>query len=217
MAALAGLLSLIFVLPAAVLGSSGRWEVWAGFALYLLFFGVGTGLRTVRHGELARRKEDRQVRSAAGKVAAVVVLPGLLLAHWISLFTLSRNAAEGAGASPVALLGVGLALLGLGLNIRATRTLGRFFDRLAIKEGHELITQGVYGVVRHPIYTSYLCLFFSFPLLTRSAWGAVAMAAVSGIWFGTRIPAEEAMLEEAFGEEWRAYAKRTRRLIPWLI
>jgi len=224
--ALAGFLTLIFVVPAIVLGISDRWQVWAGAAFYLVFFTQGTGRRTVKHGEFADRKTDRQVRTGRGKFAAAVTVPGLLAAHWISLLSFSRpfgastessSAIEnGFGIPFVALLGIGLALLGLFVNFLATRTLGRFFDRLAIKEGHELVTHGIYGLVRHPIYTSYLCLFFSFTLLTGSLAGAIVMAIVSMIWFGSRIPTEEAMLLEAFGEAYQDYMARTRRLIPFV-
>jgi protein-S-isoprenylcysteine O-methyltransferase Ste14 len=157
------------------------------------------------------------VRSTAGKIAALITVPGLLAAHWVAIFTFSKLPAEGAGVAPVAALGLGLGLAGLAVNFLATRTLGRFFDRLAIKEGHELVTHGVYAWVRHPIYTSYLCLFFSFPLLLQSLWGVLGMGLVCLIWFGNRIPTEEAMLEEAFGEAYRSYKARTRRLIPFLL
>lgn len=200
-----------------MLGISDRWQVWAGAGLYLVFFVQGTGLRTVRHGEFADRKKDRQVKSAGGKLAAFLTAPGLLLAHWISLYTFSRIGVLNVGLTPSTIAGIGLALLGMTLNFQSTRTLGRFFDRLAIKEGHELVTHGVYGWVRHPIYTSYLCLFFSFPLLTESALGAIAIGVVCAIWFGNRIPTEEAMLEEAFGEDYRAYKARTKRLIPFVL
>ena len=214
------------MVPAIVLGISDRWQIWAGAAFYLIFFTQGTGLRTVKHGEFADRKTDRQVRTGKGRLAALLTAPGLLAAHWVSLFTFSRSFSDGIGSGSAiesstgvpffSILGIALALLGLLVNFLATRTLGRFFDRLAIKEGHELVMHGIYGLVRHPIYTSYLCLFFSFTLLTGSLAGAIVMAIVSMIWFGSRIPTEEAMLLEAFGEAYQDYMARTRRLIPFV-
>jgi protein-S-isoprenylcysteine O-methyltransferase Ste14 len=218
LAALAGILTLLFGVPAVAFGVSDRWEVWAGAAIYFVFFTLGTGVRALRHGGLADRKQDRQVRSARGRLVAIFTVPGLLLAHWVSIFTFSRiPEGAAAGLAPAAAAGMGLALAGLALNFLATRTLGRFFDRLAIQQGHELITHGIYRLVRHPIYTSYLCLFLSFPLLTRSLWGALAMGLVCAVWFGNRIPTEEAMLEETFGDSYRSYRTRTRRLIPYIL
>lgn len=218
LAALAAILTLLFGVPAVAFGVSDRWEIWAGASLYFAFFTQGTIIRAVRHGAFADRKQDRQVRTAAGRLAAISTVPGLLLAHWVAIFTFSRIPDTAwVGVQPAAIAGIGLACAGLLLNFQATRTLGRFFDRLAIQQGHQLVTHGVYGVVRHPIYTSYLCLFFSFPLLTRSLWGALAMAAVCAVWFGNRIPTEEAMLEETFGDSYRSYRARTRRLIPFIL
>jgi len=218
LAALAGILTLLFGVPALALGVADRWQVWVGAALYFVFFTQGTGVRALRHGGLADRKKDRQVRSAGGKLVAASTVPGLLLAHWASIFTFSRIPdGVSAGLSVAGVAGIGLALVGLAVNFQATRTLGRFFDRLAIQQGHQLITHGIYAVVRHPIYTSYLCLFFSVPLLTQSMWGGLAIGLVSAIWFGNRIPTEEAMLEETFGDAYRAYRSRTRRLIPFIL
>jgi protein-S-isoprenylcysteine O-methyltransferase Ste14 len=218
LAALAGILTLLFGVPAFAFGVSDRWQVWTAALLYFVFFTQGTGVRALRHGGLADRKRDRQVRSTGGRVAALLTLPGMLAAHAISIFSLSSVPADLRGGLPLAAVaGIGIALIGLAVNYQATRTLGRFFDRLAIQDAHTLVTHGIYGVVRHPIYSSYLCLFFSVPLLTQSLWGAFAMAGVSALWFGSRIPTEEAMLEETFGTAYRDYRARTRRLIPFVL
>lgn len=213
-AALAGILSGIMLLPAALLGIGARWQVMGAMLLYLVFFVLGTGRRVMRHGDLAERKQDRQVRSRGGRFAFFALVLGMLAAHWLALFTFAQQPAS--GFTVWSGLGLLLAAVGLGINQMAIRTLGRFFDRLAIKEDHELITQGVYSVIRHPIYTSYLCLFFSFTLLMQSLWGGLLMAVVCAIWFGSRIPLEEAMLEENFGGAYRDYKARTKRLIPFV-
>jgi protein-S-isoprenylcysteine O-methyltransferase Ste14 len=212
--ALAGILSAIILLPAVGLGIGARWQVTTAMLLYLVFFVLGTGRRVMRHGDLAERKQDRQVRSRGGRFAFLALVLGMLAAHWLALFTFAQQ--PGSSFTLWSGIGLGLALLGMGINQIAIRTLGRFFDRLAIKTDHELITQGIYGVIRHPIYTSYLCLFFSFTLLMESLWGSLLMAGVCAIWFGSRIPLEEAMLEENFGREYQEYKARTKRLIPFV-
>jgi protein-S-isoprenylcysteine O-methyltransferase Ste14 len=229
-AGLAGMVALLIVLPALLFGAWGTLEIGLAVALYLVFFGIGTGRRLVRQGDLATRKEDRQVRTGAGRVAALLALPGFVLAHGLAVFTFAgRLEAQGAAGavgtglsfsgltvSGWAIAGLGLGVAGLILNHLATRTLGAFFDRIAIKDNHELVTHGVYARIRHPIYTSYLCVFFGFVLILQSPQGGLAMLAVSALWFGTRIPIEEAMLEERFGDAYRVYRGRTWRLVPFL-
>jgi protein-S-isoprenylcysteine O-methyltransferase Ste14 len=215
------MVSLLIVIPALLFGAWGRVEIGVAAALYLVFFGIGTGRRLVREGELATRKEDRQVRTGLGRVAAILAGPGFVFAHGLAVFTFAQGPIQepGPGAlglSMWAIAGLALGLVGLVLNHLATGTLGVFFDRIAIKENHALVTHGVYARVRHPIYTSYLCIFFGFTLMMESAPGALAMLAVCALWFGTRIPIEEGMLEETFGDAYRGYRKRSWRLIPFL-
>jgi len=221
LAGLAGMVSLLIVIPALLFGAWGTTEIWMAAMLYLVFFGIGTGRRLVREGELATRKEDRQVRTGLGRVAAIMAGPGFVFAHGLSVFTFAQAGGPGQGPGAAGLsvwvwAGLSLGVAGLVLNHLATQTLGAFFDRIAIKDNHELVTHGVYARVRHPIYTSYLCIFFGFTLMMGSAPGALAMLAVCSLWFGTRIPIEEAMLEETFGDAYRAYRKRSWRLVPFL-
>jgi protein-S-isoprenylcysteine O-methyltransferase Ste14 len=224
-AGLAGMVSLLIVIPAILFGAWGTTEIWMATSLYLVFFGIGTGRRLVRQGDLAKRKEDRQVRTGLGRVAAILAGPGFILAHGLAVFTFGQHVqarvpggvgALGADLSIWAMAGFGLGVAGLILNHRATATLGEFFDRIAIKAHHRLVTHGVYTRIRHPIYTSYLCIFFGFTLMMESPAGALAMLGVCALWFGTRIPIEETMLEETFGADYAAYRKRSWRLVPWV-
>lgn len=217
LAGLVGMVSLLIVIPALLFGVWGTLQVWTATILYLVFFGLGTGRRLVRQGDLATRKEDRQVRTGLGRVAALLALPGFTFAHGLAVFTFAQGpAAADTGSSVWVAAGLVLGITGLILNHQATRTLGEFFDRIAIKENHQLVTHGVYTRVRHPIYTSYLCIFFGFTLMMQSAPGALVMLGVCYLWFGTRIPIEEAMLEETFGDAYRMYRKRSWRLVPWI-
>ena len=93
--------------------------------------------------------------------------------------------------------------------------LGRNWSaRLEIREGHTLVTAGIYRHIRHPMYTAHLL------------WG-IAQALLIGNWIAgpafliffvplylERAPREEAMLIERFGEEYREYARRTGGLWP---
>ncbi|MEM9214326.1 MAG: isoprenylcysteine carboxylmethyltransferase family protein [Cyanobacteria bacterium P01_F01_bin.150] len=98
----------------------------------------------------------------------------------------------------------------------AISTLGKFFDRLTIKVDHQLVTDGIYGSIRHPIYTSYILLFLGFCTMVQSLWGLGLLLATCIVWFGNRIAIEEKMLEEEFGEAYQSYCKQTKRLFPYV-
>jgi protein-S-isoprenylcysteine O-methyltransferase Ste14 len=109
---------------------------------------------------------------------------------------------------------VGLAV-GLWLFYQAHSDLGRNWSvTLEIRDRHQLVTGGIYGLVRHPMYLSLL-VYSSGQMLVLPNWivgpaYAVAMALV----FALRLRPEEQMMLEEFGNEYRAYMRRTKRLIP---
>jgi protein-S-isoprenylcysteine O-methyltransferase len=108
---------------------------------------------------------------------------------------------------------------GIALRAAAMRTLGERFSRtLVVAPGQTLAAEGPYRLVRHPGYAAALLVFPCYAALGASApaAGAAALALFAGA-YALRIPAEERMLERAFGEGWRAYRARTKRLVPWIF
>ncbi|MDB5503458.1 MAG: Methyltransferase [Tardiphaga sp.] len=112
---------------------------------------------------------------------------------------------------------VGAALYGLSLWLfrRSHKDLGRQWSAsLEIRESHQIVRAGVYRRIRHPMYASFwlwaLAQAFLLPNATAALSGLVAIA----ILFFTRIDFEERMLTEAFGDDYRAYMRETKRIIP---
>jgi len=97
----------------------------------------------------------------------------------------------------------------------AARALGRQWALVArVIEGHELIRQGPYIVVRNPIYLAMLGMLAATGL-TVSHWQALAGAtAVFMIGTEIRIRSEEKLLQEAFGPQFDDYAREVPALIP---
>ena len=85
--------------------------------------------------------------------------------------------------------------------------------RLLITAEHPLITDGVFGHIRHPLYLGRITLDFGIALLFSSLWGAVLMA-ISALLFLIRIRVEEEMLIDEFGDAYLEYRKHTKKLIP---
>lgn len=97
------------------------------------------------------------------------------------------------------------------------RSIGRNVSETVLtKATHELVTDGPYRWVRHPLYTTGVSLFVAASLLTANWFiGAFTVAVIVMILLVV-IPKEEANLIETFGEAYRAYRKRTGRLLPRL-
>jgi protein-S-isoprenylcysteine O-methyltransferase Ste14 len=120
---------------------------------------------------------------------------------------------------PDAMFWLGMALMLVGMAVRATAiwTLRRFFTvQVTIQESHQLIDRGMYSIIRHPSYTGALISFIGLGFAFGS-WLSLAIIVVAAlIGFGYRIRVEEAALVGHFGERYRSYSSRTKKLIPFV-
>jgi len=85
--------------------------------------------------------------------------------------------------------------------------------QLQLTKDHRLITTGPYARIRHPLYAGMCGWFVSLSLLTAN-WIFVGACVLTFAGLLYRIPKEEQMLIEAFGDEYKEYMKRTGRLFP---
>jgi protein-S-isoprenylcysteine O-methyltransferase Ste14 len=111
---------------------------------------------------------------------------------------------------------VGFLLYSIGgvLRLAPVFVLGRRFSGLvAIQPEHRLVTNGLYGVIRHPSYLGLFVSVLGWALAFRSGVGVV-IAVMMLVVLLARIKSEERLLSETFGAEYDAYRARTWRLIP---
>jgi protein-S-isoprenylcysteine O-methyltransferase Ste14 len=191
---------------------------WGGFAAFFshpalialaITLVVLSGVALFSGGNLSPGvREDRANRW-------VIVAFGLigLLAAYLPAYT-DRQGFWTLDADAIRWVGVVLFAAGGGLRIWPVFVLGRRFSGLvAIQPGHTLVTNGVYGVIRHPSYLGLLVNSLGWALAFRSAVG-VLLAALLIPPLLARIRAEERLLRAQFGGEYEAYYNRTSRLIP---
>jgi protein-S-isoprenylcysteine O-methyltransferase Ste14 len=157
------------------------------------------------------RKQDRPLMLLTA--AGMIVVPFLYLFTSrldFADYTLPETASLVAGS-----LGGALFLQALLLLWRSHADLGNSFSPgLQIRKNHRLVTTGVYERVRHPMYAAHL-LWAAAQLLLLHNWIAGPAFLVASLpLYMARIPREEEMMEEKFGEEYRRYAERTGRVVP---
>jgi protein-S-isoprenylcysteine O-methyltransferase Ste14 len=114
--------------------------------------------------------------------------------------------------------GIALMAVGLGVRFWAMRLLGQFYTRsLRISEGQKLMDEGPYHLVRHPGYLGTLLTWIGLPLALSNWLSAVLVAGAMAAAYRLRIPAEEAMLIESFGDPYRRYMQHTKSLLPFIL
>ncbi len=144
---------------------------------------------------------------AAGQIG----LPLLLL------FTSWLNGANFVLPLVTSWVGTPLLVMALWLFWRSHADLGKSWSvTLELRQNHRLVTQGVYRFVRHPMYASFFLFAFSQALLLNN-WlaGGAALAAVTLLYW-IRIPHEEQMMLDNFGDEYRSYMQSTNGILPRL-
>lgn len=115
-------------------------------------------------------------------------------------------------------VGTALFIAALALFYRTHRELGRNWSvSLDLRKEHKLVTDGVYRYVRHPMYSAFflwaLAQVFLLPNWIAGPAGLVGF----GTLFLFRVFREEEMMHAEFGEAYRVYSRRTKRLIPWVF
>jgi protein-S-isoprenylcysteine O-methyltransferase Ste14 len=83
-----------------------------------------------------------------------------------------------------------------------------------MKDDHQLVTDGAYRWVRHPIYLAFLLMISGSGILARNWFMELTGVLLITFVILLRIPREEALLAERFGDQYIAYRKRTPSLIP---
>jgi protein-S-isoprenylcysteine O-methyltransferase Ste14 len=110
--------------------------------------------------------------------------------------------------------GVALGVVSFVLYTWAQATLGKEWSpHLQMRGEHRLVIVGPYARMRHPIYLALVGFLLGIALVTAN-WFFIALLVVSVVVLAFRIPKEEQMMVEEFGEEYRAYMQRTGRLLP---
>ena len=103
------------------------------------------------------------------------------------------------------------------LSWTSTRALGKHlrFDA-ALSHDHQLVRSGPYGMIRHPIYTSMLCILLGTGVLVTPP--LLFFAALIVFLLGTeiRVRAEDALLASRFGDEFHRYRQTVSAYVPFV-
>jgi protein-S-isoprenylcysteine O-methyltransferase Ste14 len=162
------------------------------------------------------KMSERRVTSQEMLILTLLLLGGLIVpliyatTNWLDFANYTLPAWAG-------WLGVLLLVSALYIFWRAHADLGlNWSPTLEIREKHELVTRGIYRVLRHPMYASQWLLAIAQPLLLQN-WiaGFLNLLAFIPFYF-IRVKAEEQMMLDSFGAQYQEYMKTTGGVLPKL-
>jgi protein-S-isoprenylcysteine O-methyltransferase Ste14 len=151
------------------------------------------------------------------RIAAFIIVVLLLKFSLINPHSLVAVIAYLAITNPlVNALGALLCILGVALAIWARFYLGRNWGMpMSVKENTALVTTGPYKYIRHPIYTGMLVALIGTSLVLGLIWLIVFIIVIA--YFLYSAYAEERLMLKEFPNDYPAYKKRTKMLIPFIF
>ena len=202
------LVGLLLFLPAGTLHYPGAWRLMA--ILFIPMFAAGLVMMAKNPDLLKKRlqaKEKQSEQSMVVKLSGLMFIAGFVAAGLDFRFRWTLLPDWVSYAAAAAFL---LAYLLYAEVLRENTYLSRTIE---VQENQKVIDTGLYGIVRHPMYSATLLLFFSIPLVLGSGIAFVCFLAYPAI-IAKRIRNEEQVLTEGL-PGYADYCRRVRwRLLP---
>lgn len=205
-----GLVGLLIFLPAGSLSFLGGWLLMGILFIPMFFAGI---VMMLKNPDLLKSrlnaKEKRGEQSLVVKLSGLMFVAGFIVAGLgfrFDLYTLPKGVSI--GAAVVFLVAYILYAEVLRENTYLSRT-------IEVQENQKVIDTGLYGIVRHPMYSVTLLLFLSMPLVLGSIYSFLIFLAYPFI-IAKRIKDEEKFLEKELAG-YRDYKQKVKyRLIPFI-
>ena len=202
------LVGLLLFLPAGTLHFRRAWLLMG--ILFIPMFLAGL-VMLFKSPELLRRR--LKAREAEGEQRTVIALSGLMFLLCFILVGLNYRSDWMMLPRWVSLAAAGVFLLGYGLFAEVLRENAYLARTIEVEEGQKLIDTGLYGIVRHPMYSATVLLFLAMPLVLGSPLSFGVMLLYLPI-IAKRIRNEEKVLSKGL-EGYRDYCQRVKyRLFP---
>ena len=204
------LVGLLIFLPAGTLAYPGGLLFLCLLFVPMLIMGI---VMLARARDLLRKRLDAKEKQAAQKgvqsLAGLVFMAGFVLAGLDFRFSWSDV------PLPVVIAASVIFLIGYGLYAEVMRENAYLSRTVKVEEGQTVISTGLYGIVRHPMYLASVLMFLSIPLVMGS-WYALIPFAFYPLLMVVRILDEEKLLTAELSgyEEYKRKVKY--RMIPFI-
>jgi protein-S-isoprenylcysteine O-methyltransferase Ste14 len=195
-------------------GTFNYWQAWVFLVVYALSMWI-LHIYLLRTNPVALQRRMR-----AGSAAEIRMVQKVAIVSWDSslaamLVVSALDHRFGWSAVPTAICLVGDVLVAVGLGVAMLVVIQNGFAAATIRleAGQKVVSTGLYGLVRHPLYTGNVIMMVGIPLSLGSYWGFVFV--IPGfLILALRIRDEEKLLKEGL-DGYREYTQKVRyRLVP---
>lgn len=207
---IAGLLlvGLLLFLPA---GTFDFWQAWLFIGILFVPMFIAGIVLMVRQSELLRKRLDAKEQQQEQKW--VVALSGLMFIAVFVVAGLSRRFGWYMLPEWAVLVATVVFLAAYALYAEVMRENVWLSRTIEVQENQQVVSTGLYGIVRHPMYAATLLLFLSMPLVLASPWSFAIMLLYIPI-IALRIHNEEQVLEREL-KGYKEYKQQVRyKVIP---
>lgn len=197
-------------------GTTHYWQGW----VFLAVFALSTWIPSVYLMRTNPAALDRRMRfgpSAETRTLQRILITGIFISFPAMFIVSALDHRFGWSSVPasVSVIGDALVAAGLGLAMLVVVQNSYAAATITVEAGQQLVSTGLYGLVRHPMYTGNVVLMLGIPLALGSYWGLILV--IPGlIVLVLRIPDEEDLLTDELSG-YREYTQRVHyRLLPYV-
>ena len=195
-------------------GTFDYWQAWVFLVVVVLSAWIPT-IYLQRKNPVVLERRMRGGPTAETRTAQKVVIGGLYLSLAAMVVVSVLDHRFGWSPVPTAICLVGDVLVAVGLGVVVLVIIQNSYAAatVQVEAGQKVVSTGLYGLVRHPMYTGNVIMMVGIPLALGSYWGLVFV--VPGlIVLASRIRDEEKLLQEEL-DGYREYTQKVRyRLMP---
>ena len=204
------LIGAMLFLPAWTFNYPGAWLFIGVLFVPVLIMGAVLYVRAPALLEKRLKNRERE-----GAQRGVVALSGIMFIATFIISSLDFRFGWSDAPSWVMILGAVLFLLGYAMFAEVTRENAYLSRTVEVDEGQQVVSTGLYGVVRHPMYLATLLMFPAMPVILGSFFGLIPMVLYPVIIVVRIINEEQLLTRELVGyAEYKAKVKY--RLIPFV-
>lgn len=196
--------------PAGTFAFPGAWRLL--MILFIPMIIMGVALLVWAPDTLSRRLRSKEERI---KQKGVVAISGLLFVASFILAGLDFRFGWSEVPCWVIWTASSIFILSYGMYAEVMRENEWLSRSIELMEGQKVVSTGLYGIVRHPMYTATIGMFLAMPLVMGSWWAFIVMVPYI-LAIVTRIQDEETLLTKEL-EGYQEYKEKVRwRLIPYI-